>query len=248
MHILKNKWTLVVALIGLLTLSGMAIASAAEGEADTTVFNYGADDSFLFWNVTSLEGQDVDQEALDEALADEEALVDECTLKGEVYSYTINGDDLTLELEDSEGAGSAEETSAIECHEVVFVDVTGEAGQVSHGMFLEAFNETYDALSDIYDLPNRGCLIRHIAGSSFGMGPDHVTAADAEEADPEEITGQVEFETLVTACERGDDEEESENDDSENDEDGEGGPPSWVEDLKESRGPPDWVDAPGLER
>jgi len=239
---LSKTAVIVLAALGLTALSGIALAAD-----DDTVFNYGYDQGsqFFMWNVTSLE-YDPDYEALEETLGDEdpeasddlEALLATCGLaapEGEQdleYGYTFDGE--TIELYAlSDGSFDPETDEPVdvgECGEVTGGYVTGPQGQVNHGMFLKLFTSLYEG-------PNRGCLVRHIAQSDLGKGDQQIEADPDFEADetvqPIE-DGSVTFTTAVTDClhgpNRGGDEDETEEAEGAEDDSNRRGPPQWVRD------------------
>ncbi|HUF15645.1 MAG TPA: hypothetical protein VMQ46_07135 [Acidimicrobiia bacterium] len=204
MRRVKRGGIAVLAIIGLFALSGLAMA--ATDEENDTVFNYGYDEDsqFFMWNVTSLD-YEPDQEALAEILfADFDELLEACGLaagEGEdeiVYGYTFDGESITLHELDSEGIfdPEAEGIDPGDCGELNGGYVTGPNGQVNHGMFMKLFNSLYDG-------PNRGCVVRHIAQSDLGKD-DQQVLADPEfepEEDPEPIEdGNVSFTTVGADC------------------------------------------------
>ena len=101
----------------------------------------------------------------------------------------------------------------------------GPECQVNHVIFLRLFNSLYDG-------PNRGCLVRHIAQSDLGKGEQQIEADPefqaGDTAEPIE-DGSVVFETALTDCLRGP------NRGGDDVEEGEG-----AEDT-DRRGPPQWV-------
>lgn len=225
MHKLKNNGVVLLAVIGLLALSGVAMAEEhdddAQSDSNDTVFNYGYDEEnqFLIWNITSLDYQP-DTEAMEDALAqDFDALLEACSLAMEgddgplVDGYSLDGETLTLTK-----GGEAVTDLPEECGEFDGGEVTGPNGQVNHGMFMKLFNELYDGAA------NRGCLVRHLAQSDLGKGEQKVKAGDVdlaeEETGGEVIEGSVDFTTIEADCQRG-----KKGDD---DEDGGGGPPQHV--------------------
>jgi hypothetical protein len=242
---LSRTAVIVLAALGLTALSGIALA--ADDGGNDTVFNFGYDEDsqFFMWNVTSLE-YDPSFEELEETLGDDdpeaqadlEALLEACGLaapEGEEaleYGYTFDGETIELfALTDGSFDPEADEPVDVgECGELSGGYVTGPEGQVNHGMFLRLFNSLYDG-------PNRGCLVRHIAQSDLGKGEQQIEADPEFEAgetvEPIE-DGRVTFETAVTDClhgpnRGGDDVEEAEGDEEDTDR---GGPPQWVLDKR----------------
>ena len=197
---------------GLMVIAALAVSGVALGaEGDDTVLNYGYDEGshFFIWNVTSLDYLPDDGQ-LDETLegyedSQLEALLAACGLQGDdpespdQYTYTFDPATglITVTLEGEPEGGEAEE---IVCGDFSGGDVTGPAGQVNHGMFLKFFNANYEGA-------NRGCIVRHIAGSGLGKGDQQVMAGDAAEPDDEEVTevteGSITFTTVTTDCQHG---------------------------------------------
>jgi hypothetical protein len=240
---LSRSVVIVLTAIGLLALSGIALA-AVEGQEDT-VFNYGYDEDsqFFAWNVTSLE-YDPNYEALEDTLGDEEkapsedlaALLEACGLaapEGEEpieYGYTFDGE--TIELYAlTDGSFDPDADLPVEsgdCGEITGGYVTGPEGQVNHGMFLRLFNSLYEGA-------NRGCLVRHIAQSDLGKGDQQVEADPAFEAgdtvEPIE-DGTIDFTTVAADCVRGPQggDDEGEENELEGEDNDRRGPPQWVRD------------------
>lgn len=78
--------------------------------------------------------------------------------------------------------------------------VEGPNGQINHGMFMKLFNSLWDGEG------GRGCVIRHLAQSDLGKGDQQVRVPDVDPDAPqlaEGDTGDVEFESVVTECRRG---------------------------------------------
>jgi hypothetical protein len=225
MKLLKNPVTVTLT-IAAFALSGAAWAATEKG--NDTVLNYAYDEDSHFWimNVTSLEFDAENSESLSEEAF--QALLEACGLEDEAgteYDYTVEFDaegkfvvTVTPVVPEEEGEeGSEEET--IECGEFTGDFVTGPAGQVNHGMFMKTFNQLYDG-------PNRGCLVRHIAKSNLGKGDQQVLASDDEEdtEEPEEVDevvaeGTVTFTTVGADCLHGGGADDGDNG---------GGPPQHV--------------------
>lgn len=236
---LSRMAVIVLAALGLAALSGIALAA---DDGDDTVFNYGYDEGsqFFMWNVTSLD-YEPDYDALDETLGEGgtvaedglDALLEACGLAAPEgsepleYGYTFDGETIEL-FALTEGSFDPEVDEPVdvgECGELTGGYVTGPQGQVNHGMFLKLFNSVYDG-------PNRGCLVRHIAQSDLGKGDQKIEADPDFEGDetvqPIE-DGSVTFTTAVTDCLRG---REVRGDDAEaaGDDGDRRGPPQWVRD------------------
>ncbi len=217
---LGKRAVAILTAMGLLAISGIAMAAD-----DDTVFNFGYDESnqFFYWNVTSLE-HGSGYETLEDALeaCGLEAAEGEDSVE---YGYTFDGETLTVFslTEEGELDEPLESVDVGECEGFVGGFVTGPQGQVNKGMFLKLFNL-------IYDGPGRGCLVRHLAQSSLGMGdqmvqadPDFEAAEEGEEALTIE-DGRVTFTTATTGCLNGPGNGNG-NDDNDS---GQGGPPQFV--------------------
>lgn len=243
---LRIRAVTVLTVIGLLAMSGVALASSD----DDTVFNYGydQDSQFFMWNVTSLD-YSPDADALEEGLEDEEstadtefeALLEACGLGAGVgeepteYGYTFDGDSIQVyELTEGEfdpGSDDPIESVSADCGEFDGGYVTGPEGQVNHGTFLKLFNEMYEG-------ENRGCLVRHIAGSDLGKDDQKVEADPEFEADEivEPIEdGTITFTNTGADCVRGPERDQG---DEELDEESDlRGPPQFVKDKFGGDGP-----------
>ena len=239
---LRNRALTALTVIGLLAMSGVALAASD----DDTVFNYGydQDSQFFMWNVTSL-----DYSPNTDALEDEgstadtefEALLAACGLGAEVgdepaeYGYTFDGTTIQVyELTDGEFDPDSDdpiESESADCGEFDGGYVTGPEGQVNHGMFLKLFNEMYEG-------ENRGCLVRHIARSDLGKDDQQVEADPEFEADEtvEPIgDGTITFTTTGADCVRGP--ERGEGDEEIDEESERRGPPQFVKDKFGGDGP-----------
>lgn len=195
---MRNKQAFVTFVVvgALVAFSGIAAAS------DDTVFNYGYDEDnhLLLINTTSWEDPESDPDCqFDSDLEDEDGTSYELDY---TFNDTTEVDDVTVDDTDCE---------------LEAIDVTGPAGQINHGMFLKAFNLSYDGT-------RRGCLVRHLAQSDLGMGDQQVNASDPE-ADPEfeaeTSPSTVEFFSAHTDCENG--------------------PPDDVAELSNGNGRPEWA-------
>lgn len=230
---MRNRFIVLVAVAGLLTVSG--IAAASEEEKEDTVFNFGYDSEsgVLIWNLSPNDG------------------LYDCTLQngplnttyslspdGLVYVDGItDGSDMTVAFQPrtqeelAEGLVAAEEPVEYsgaegECG-LSGGSVAGPNGQVNHGMFMKLFNSVFDG-------PARGCVVRHLAQSDLGKGDQQVQAGDVD-PDAESVadgdTGIIEFDTVITDCLHERDEQLESEEDSE-----EGGKPEWA-----GSGKPPWA-------
>ena len=191
MHKLKSRGIIVLTIIGLFALSGIALADGHDPiePGDDTLLNLGADEQFLFWNVTSFEYDDAQE------------TVDTCALTGRTFEYVIDGDDLTLTETDPDPTLTETdpdpEADLSECADVLFADVTGPNGQVNHGMFMKTFNEWY---SEMYEgEAKRGCLVRHLAHQDFGKNVSQQEEGNGG-AEPAIFEGTVDFTSIVDDC------------------------------------------------
>jgi len=198
---MNRKGIVLLIVIGLLALSGMALAQSHEGEeSDDTIFNFGYDEGFhlLVWNTSPIDGPN------------------DCTLQnGDVKArYGLNEDGLIVVdgltqgdppeevsfpgREDGDGDGDVFYSESEECS-LGTVDVTGPNGQVNHGMFMKAWNSAWDGVG-------RGCLNRHLAGSDLGKedGQQIKANVDSDFVPVEEgETGVIDFLTFTADCEHG---------------------------------------------
>jgi hypothetical protein len=147
----RRRAVILVTVIGLLAISGLAMADAHFDEDDDGVFNFGADsgpdeEEFLFWNITSLEPGDDDLENLWESCA----LEDE-----EPFEYEFDGEVLDLDGYTDYGT----------CGPFQGGDVTEDGHPLNHGAYMSFFNSEYEG-------NGRGCLNRHLAKSDLGKGTD----------------------------------------------------------------------------
>ena len=203
---MNRKGIVLLIVIGLLALSGMALAQSHEGEeSDDTIFNFGYDEGFhlLIWNTSPTDGsndcrlQNGDVKARYGPTEDGLIVVDGLTEsvegpeEGPEVSFPgrVDGEVINEELLYSE----SEECS------LGAVDVTGPNGQVNHGMFMKAWNSAWDGVG-------RGCLNRHLAGSDLGKedGQQIKANVDSDFVPVEEgETGVIDFLTFTADCEHG---------------------------------------------
>lgn len=192
MQKLKRTGTILLTVLGLLVMSGLAMA-ATDDDKNDTVFNYGydVDEQFLIWNVSSL-----DYEPNYGALFEE--LYSECSLDTQTFSYIVG--DLGLELTEAgpaeEGSSEPVPTDQLECGPFVGGYVTGPNGQINHGQFMKLFNSMYDG-------PRRGCISRHLAHSLLGKNDQKLTVREAAELNPPyqpDGLGEVTFSSEVADC------------------------------------------------
>jgi hypothetical protein len=249
----KSKLTILLALLGLMMMSGVAVAAEEETEEeDDTVFNFGydADNDVFVWGTSPSDG------------------LYDCSLepKGELEAtYSVSDDGLVYvdgltdgsdsvvvfdprpqdQLADglTEAAEPVEYTGAEgECG-LSGGSVAGPQGQINHGMFLKLFNGYYEG-------PGRGCIVRHIAQSDLGKGDQQVRVPDVD-PDAESVasgdTGLISFDSIVADCIRGSEQEVEENDQGKPPWAGKGKPP-WAGKGKPDdagQGKPPWAGKPG---
>lgn len=201
---MKRKITVLTAVLGMLAISGIAMASNHDDPEDTT-FNYGYDEGSrtLVWGISDADG--LFECALDGDVdvtfgAEEDGIIEISLLEqdGTVVSFPPRlQDDLAEGLEEAAEdfvfAGSDGECG------VVGTSVEGPNGQVNHGMVMKAFNQVYDG-------PGRGCLMRFLAQSGFGQGDQQINVADVDPAVEPVAEGDgatVEFASVLANCEHG---------------------------------------------
>lgn len=228
MQNLRKRMTVAVAVLATFAFAGVVVAAE---DGDDTVVNYGYDEDsrFFMLNVTSLDYAPY-REAIDDdevEAGDIETLLAMCglALDGDPveYGYTFDGEAISLFETDESGQFDPEDIpyDTSTCGGFIGDVVTGPAGQVNHGMFMKTLNSLFDG-------PRKGCIVRHIAGSSLGKDDQQVLANEddvATEGEQVEIEGTATFSTVSTDCQKGKDRTSS-------DEDGvanrKGGPPQHV--------------------
>lgn len=147
---MRRTTVVLTTIIGLLAISGLAMASSHSAEKNDGVLNFAADSGpdgeFLFWNITSLEfGED-----------DFTGLYDSCALEGQgPFQYTWDGAALQLDGYTDDGT----------CSSFQGGDVTADGHPLNHGAFMSAFNSWYEGTG-------RGCIVRHLAQSDLGKTTD----------------------------------------------------------------------------
>ncbi len=200
---MKRKGIVLLIVIGLLALSGMALAQSHEGEeSEDTVFNFAYDDisHLLVWNTSPTEG------------------LNDCTLQNPengllnaTYGLTVEGlivvDGLTQGVDPNvtevsfparvDGDAFLPYSFDSECG-LRAADVTGPNGQVNHGMIMKAWNSAWDGVG-------RGCLNRYLAGSELGKDEQQIKASDDSGFTPvtDGVTGEIAFLTFPADCEHG---------------------------------------------
>lgn len=198
---MRKKLTVVVAVLGLLATTTVALA--AEHDDGDTVFNYGydADAGVLVWNMSPTDGLydctlengplDTTYTRLPERVVLVDGLFDGL---GDPVSFAPRP-----QSELAEGlieAGSptvytgAEGTCGLRGG-----SVAGPNGQINHGMFLRLFNSMFDG-------PGRGCVNRSLAQSALGKDDQQLKVSDVDpESQAEELVmGTIEFETAIADC------------------------------------------------
>lgn len=201
---MKRKMTVLIAILGMLATSGLALAATGEDAEDTT-FNYGYDETFriLVWGTSDADG--LYDCALEGGIAvtygaEEDGIIEIPLLEGEgtIVSFPPRmQDDLAEGLEEVEDDflynGSDDECG------VVGTSVEGPNGQVNHGMFMKAFNQVFEG-------PGRGCIMRFLAQSDLGKGDQQINVPDVD-PDAEQVAegdvGSVDFSSVLADCDRG---------------------------------------------
>lgn len=170
----KKKITILAAVVGLLALSGLAVAAEHDGdEPEETVFNFGYDEEnqVLVWGISPFEGDD------------------DCTLGDSVdiaYGPTEDGV-IQVPLLPDDACG------------ISGVAVSGPNGQVNHGMFMKAINSVYEATGR--GCINR--YIAH-SDLGKGDQQIQVPDVDPDSPElMEGDQGTVDFTTVLADCERG---------------------------------------------
>lgn len=199
---MRRRLIVLLAIAGLLAVSGIA-AAATEEDEDDTIFNFGYDEEWgvLLWNLTPNDG------LYDCTLANG-ALTTTYGLSGDGLVYVdglTNGSDAVSfpqrpqeDLAEGlvEAEGPVDYTGADgECG-VSGGAVAGPAGQINHGMFMRLFNSMFAGRG-------RGCVNRYLAQSDLGKGDQQVRVPDVDPDAPilaDGLTGSVEFETVIANC------------------------------------------------
>ena len=209
MRKLKRTGIVIVALTGLIAMSGLAFADEhtepVVEEPEDTVFNFGYDpvNHILVWNTSNLDGlYDCTLENGDLTAiygGDVDGVIPVVGLLtvpgGLVYEFEAR----TVDEISDEFAGPAEGP-------VQYTDAEGECGlsgavvagpngQINHGQFMKLFNSLYEG-------KGRGCLNRHLAKSTLGKDDQQVKVSDVEDIVMTD-TGVISFERALTDCEHG---------------------------------------------
>lgn len=224
---LRKKLIVLTTVLGLLAFSGVAAADQHEtDDTEDTTFNFGYDEDngVFIWGSSASDG-DFD-----------------CTLENGLLEATYGSQDGGLLIEDlvhlegddagstvefdpaEEGDPSLEYDPANEDCQLTAGEVAGPQGQINHGMFLKTFNAMFDGQA-------RGCMVRHIAQSDLGKDDQQVNVPDVDpEAEGVEDgdTGEIDFETVLTDCVHGPDEEVEAADNGQ-------GRPDWVTTMIENK-------------
>ena len=205
---MRKRLTVIAVVLGLLAMSGVALA--ANEDREDTVFNFGYDSEagVLVWNITpsdSLYDCTLENGPLDTTytrVPDGVVLVDLLAESGDPVMFPARAQS---ELAEGlvEADGPAEYTGSDgECG-LSGGSVAGPNGQVNHGMFMRLFNSVFEG-------PGRGCVVRHLAQSDLGKGDQQVRVSDVDpDVDPEAVeSGSIEFETEYTDCVHGNQDED----------------------------------------
>lgn len=191
---MRKKLIVLTTILGLIAFSGVAAAEEHESEnteeTGDTIFNFGYDDvnGVFIWGSAASDG-DVD-----------------CTLENgslqPTYADDGEGGLLVEDLAHLDGEESLEfDPEGGDC-QLSAGEVAGPQGQVNHGMFLKLFNSMFDGQA-------RGCMVRHIAQSGLGTGDQQVNVPDVEDTEEngEFEESSIDFETVMTDCVHGPDDE-----------------------------------------
>ena len=205
----RTRFLALAVVAAMLMTSGIALADSHDVEEpeDTrndTLFSFGYDlvNRLLVWNISVLGGQydcTLENGTLTATYGEEgesgvipvDGLEDE---DGVVVFPARPEDELDEGVEPADGPADYEGADG-PCG-VVAADVTGPSGQVNHGMFMKLFNSLFEGTG-------RGCLVRHLAGSDLGKGPQQVKVgeSDSDSSDPA-TTGEVDFTSVEADCDK----------------------------------------------
>lgn len=204
---MRKKLTVLIAVLGLLAISGIALAAGDDDDGDT-VFNYGYDveAGVLVWNTSPTDGlydcslEDGPLNTTYTRVPDGTVLVDELSdLEDSSVMFAPRPqEELAPELEEAD-APVAYEGSDGPCG-LSGGSVAGPNGQINHGMFMKLFNSAFDWSA--FAGTGRGCINRHLAQSDLGKWDQQVKVSEVDpEASTDEITeGVIEFSTVMTDC------------------------------------------------
>lgn len=171
---MKNKITILAAVLGLLAMSGLALAAEHDGaEPEDTVFNYGYDEDnqVLVWGLSPVETQE--ECALGDAV-------------GVTYGTTDDGV-IQIPLLPDDACG------------LTAVAVPGPNGQVNHGMFMKAINSVHEGTGR--GCVNRHIARSGLGKGDQQINVPDVEPGSSEVTEGD--TGTVDFETVLADCERG---------------------------------------------
>ncbi|HEX6300657.1 MAG TPA: hypothetical protein VF148_09365 [Acidimicrobiia bacterium] len=171
---MKKKITIMAAVVGLLAVSGLAVAAEHDGDdAEDTVFNFGYDEvnHVLVWGISPIDSQD------------------DCPL-GDAVEVTYGSTDdgvIQVPLLPDDACGLSG------------VAVPGPNGQVNHGMFMKAINSVYEGTGR--GCVNR--YIAH-SDLGKGDDQIQVSDVDPDGTEVNQgDQGTVDFESVFADCERG---------------------------------------------
>ncbi len=209
---MRKKLIVLTTILGLIAFSGVAAAQEHDEseEGGDTTFNYGYDEAngVFIWGSSPSDGDfdcTLENGSLRATYWDEGdggLLVEDLIHLNE---GGVAGD--TVEFEPTEeGDPSLEYDPEGEDCQLTAGEVAGPQGQVNHGMFLKLFNSMFDGQA-------RGCMVRHIAQSEdLGKGNQQVKVPGVEETEETEengefVEGSIDFETVMTDCVHGPDDD-----------------------------------------
>lgn len=229
---MRKKLIVLTTILGLIAFSGVAAAEEHESdETGDTTFNFGYDEDngVFIWGSSASDGDfdcTLENGSLRAIYGDDSdggLLVEDLTyLEGDNAGQTVEFDPA------EEGDDSLEYDPEGEDCQLTAGEVAGPQGQINHGMFLKTFNAMFDGQA-------RGCMVRHIAQSDLGKGPQQVNVSEVEETVETEETEDIEepdgidFETVMTDCLHGPDDAEIEGENNGQ------GRPGWVTDMINSK-------------
>lgn len=203
---MKQRLTIILAVIGLFASAG--IAAAAEEDPEDTVFNYGydSDNDVLVWGAEPTDGLydcTIEVEGNLNAtygITEEGLVVVETLHDGDtVVTFTPTPEEELADEFEGEGATEDVEYTGSEGECVLSGGVVeGPNGQVNHGMVMKLFNSMYEGAA-------RGCLVRYLAQSDFGKDDQtNVPDVDTEATDLESgDSGEIDLESVLADCEHG---------------------------------------------
>ncbi len=146
----KRRTIVFATVVGLLAISGLAMANDDYDENDDGVLNIATDGEYLFWNTTFIEDDD-----------DIEDLWDACALENEgSFGYEVEGDEVEL-ADVVELDGYTDDT----CEPIQVGDVTADGHPWNHGAIMSYVNAHW-----YYEGTGKGCVNSQVAQMDLGKG------------------------------------------------------------------------------